>query len=145
MSRVTQLSLRLDVFKFFDIVIFTTIEGNYMNMKTYWVNFKQFWLKLVGLIYPSQIPVGVPAMEKFSNDVLDLYKIPNLPSYHHAIASMVMHMGPQQTRVRKGFIAKTLHKAMANQVAFSILQKLKEQEDQKANVEAKATHEPVQV
>lgn len=116
-----------------------------MSLKTFLTNFKQFSLKLIGLVYPSEIPVGVPAMEKFSNEVLDLYKIPNLPSYHHAIASMVMHMGPQQTRVRKGFIAKTLHKAMANQVAFSVIQKLKEQENQKALVEAEATHEPAQV
>jgi hypothetical protein len=56
---------------------------------------------------------------------------------------MVMHLGPQTTSVKKYWIACSIRKAQANQVAFEVIQKIKE-EEKKAKDEA-ANAQPVQV
>lgn len=97
-------------------------------MKALLTKLTRFSRKLVWGLVPSKLPIGMPALEKFSNEIIDAYSIPNLPSYHHAIASMIMHLGQTQTTVKKSYLAKSIFKAMSNQVCFERIQQIKEQE-----------------
>lgn len=82
---------------------------------------------------PEPIPhKGLHDLEHFSNKVLTIYNIPNLPSYHHALASMIMHLGATTTSAPKVFFAKSIKKAMANQVAFERIQQIKQLEKESA-------------
>lgn len=61
---------------------------------------------------------------------------------------MVMHLGPTTTHVPKMFFAKSIKKAMANEVAFNKIQQLKQEEQdlQKARLADKpeaTTQEPL--
>jgi len=96
---------------------------------------KYLFKRLIWAIVPSKLPVGLEYLNKFSTETLAVYDIPTLPSYYHAIASMIMHLGPQQTHVRRGHIAKTIFKAMSNQVAFEQIQRLKEEAKAKEDAE----------
>lgn len=78
--------------------------------------------------WPSPLPIGRAEFASFADSILETYNIPNLPSYHHAIASMIMHLGPTVTKVPKKFFADSIYKAMANEVAFQKIQELKEKE-----------------
>lgn len=56
-----------------------------------------------------------------------------------------MHLGPQQNTVKRTFIAKSIKKAQANQVAFEQIQKLKEEQKAKEAAEAVANEVEAQV
>lgn len=107
-------------------------------MKKYWLSVKTLFQRFLGRIFATDIPVGLTDFKSFSNKVLDTYSIPNLPSYHHAIASMVQHLGPQTTAVKKYWLARSIRKAMCNQVAFEVIQQIKEEQKAKDALNDKA-------
>jgi hypothetical protein len=104
---------------------------------------KYLFKRLIWALVPSKLPVGLNALDAFSTETLAVYDIPTLPSYYHAIASMIMHLGPQQVKVKRSFIAASIRKAMANQVAFEQIQKLKEEQKAKEDAAKLATEQTV--
>lgn len=56
-----------------------------------------------------------------------------MPSYRHAIASMILHLDTLITHKPKRFFAKAIRKSMANQVAFEKIQLLKDKPEAQEN------------
>lgn len=83
--------------------------------------------KVAGFV-PTALPVGKEEFNKFCASIFYTYDLPALPSYKHAIASMIMHLGPTKAKATKRFFALSVKKAMSNQVAYEIIQDLKNEE-----------------
>ena len=90
--------------------------------------------------FNTQLPIGVTEFNAFCDKVFSTYGIPSLPSYKHAIASMIQHLGPQVDRAPLIFFSISIHKAQANQVAFEVMQQINKDEKAKNA----ASNEPVQ-
>ena len=85
--------------------------------------------------FPKALPHGVTEFEHFCGYVFDTYGIPNLPSYREAVATMIMHLGPTVDTKAPHYFAKSIRKAMSNEVAYSYLQDRRE--EKKAEAAAK--------
>ncbi len=72
--------------------------------------------------FPSPLPVGMAEFDSFANSIFDAYNLPNMPSYRHAIATMIMHLPPTQSRVPKKYFAASIKKAQSNEVAYQVIQ-----------------------
>lgn len=90
--------------------------------------------KLAGRL-PHKLPVGGTEFDKFFDSIVETYDLPNLPSYKHAVATMIMHLGPLQHRVSKHYFYASIRKSMANQVAYDKIQEIKDAERAKAEPE----------
>lgn len=88
------------------------------------------WLAYACAHYPTPLPVGVAEFKAWSDSIFQIFGLPDMPSYRQALASMVMHLGPTVSRQPKAFFAKSVKKAMANQVAYEMIQSLKKQEQE---------------
>lgn len=97
---------------------------------------KQFFLKLYHSAIPMTVPRGLTAMNAFIDKILSLYNLPNDLSYRHAVASMIMHMDKEAYKIRLNHIASALYAAMSKQVAYQVLQDIKQAQDIKAQEEA---------
>lgn len=92
--------------------------------------------------FPSRLPQGMDALDKFILSILDTYDLPNKPSYFNAVATMVLHLPPTQHRASKRYFAKSIMKAIANEIAYGKIQDIKAaDEEAKKNLECK--QEPV--
>jgi GR25 family glycosyltransferase involved in LPS biosynthesis len=107
-------------------LILKKIGHNHKSMKQL---AKKTLLKIFAF-FPQRLPVGAESFNKFCDSIFAIYDIPDLPSYRNAIATMIMHLSPTTDRKATYYFAKSIRKAMANQVAYEIIQKLRE--DQKA-------------
>lgn len=96
--------------------------------------FIKLFKKLLGM-FPVSLPTGMTQIEVFTKDILYTYDVPDMPSYHHAVATMIMHLPPTKHKASKHYFAKSLKKAQANQTAYEVIQKIKEAE--KAEKDAK--------
>lgn len=95
-------------------------------------------LSFVRGFFPSQLPVGLESFHKWADSIFDTYNIPNGSTYRHALASMIMHLGPTTHRKSKWFFVASIRKAQANEVAFDVIQTIKEEDQKKREEEAKA-------
>ncbi len=89
--------------------------------------------RLLSLI-PSALPVGLQEFYIFSDDIIELSgPYADEDSMRFAIATMILHLGPQKSRISKNHFVRSLRKTAANQVAGQIFQdiKVKQQEAQK--------------
>lgn len=94
----------------------------------------------------TALPKGATEFDSFCDSILSTYDIPNFPSYRRTIASLIMHLGPTTTHVPKVFFARSIRKAMANQVAFDKIQQLKKEEQALLDKKPEATtSEPLDV
>ena len=95
------------------------------NFKTWFI----FTAKRFAALFPSKLPTkGAAELDVFCASIFDLYGIPDMPSYRHAIATMIMHLGPQADRKSKSFFARSVKKAMANQIAYELIDHLRKEE-----------------
>lgn len=89
---------------------------------------KRFLKKIKGL-FPEALPVGKEALDEFIVDILKTYNLPDNPSYHRTIATMILHIDQNKHTASKATFAIAIKKAMANQVAFAKIEELKQTED----------------
>lgn len=87
--------------------------------------FKRY-VKYVRGFFPEALPLNYEWMKNFTDDILFTYSLPDMPSYRQAIGTVVMHLGQQTNHKSKYFFAKTVRKAISNQLAYEMLQELKE-------------------
>ena len=104
----------------------------------HFLKLKLLWVR--GL-FPSPLPVGAQAFDAFFATICEVYSLPNLPSYKTAIASQIMHLPATLHKAPMWLFAKSIKKAMANQVAYQIIQdereaQKKKEADEKAKAEA---------
>ncbi|MBK8455593.1 MAG: hypothetical protein IPL34_20145 [Thiofilum sp.] len=95
-------------------------------------------------LFPVKLPTGATAFSAFCSRILSTHGLPDMPSYHHAIASMVMNLSPQTDRKAPYFFVKAVRKAMANQTAYDAIQKIREEEKQKELAPGASTNEAIQ-
>ncbi len=78
---------------------------------------------------PSKLPVGMQAFLDFGDSIVDLSgEFADRKSMKWAIATMIMHLGPQRDRISKQYFVKSLRKTAANQVAQAYMIQLKEEQ-----------------
>jgi hypothetical protein len=88
--------------------------------------------------FPSKLPTsGGTEFDQFTTSIFEAYDIPNLPSYQHAIASMILHLGPQTLSKPKRYFELSIKKAMANEIAFQKIQEIKQLDAEHKKNEAK--------
>lgn len=83
------------------------------------------------------LPRDMPSFEKFWSFIYSTYDFPCLPSYRNAVAAMIQHLGPQVAWKPPLYFAKSIRKAMSNQTAFEVMQRIKEDEKKAQEEEAK--------
>lgn len=88
-------------------------------------------LKKLRGTFSSPLPNHVEAFDQYCDEIFKDYGLPDDPSYRHAIASMIMHLGPTIDRVPRSYFAKSVRKAMSNQIAFLKIEKIREEEKRK--------------
>lgn len=88
--------------------------------------------KVLGRL-PTQLPIGVTSFEAFVNSIFETYDIPNLNSYKHAVATMIMHLGPDQDKKSKYHFARAIRKAQANEIAYQTMQNIRLEEEKAKN------------
>lgn len=103
---------------------------------------KKFCSKLKGFV-PSKLPISAEEFEVFVSQIFSTYDIPDLPSYRHALASMIMHQGPLTHKVPHQFFYRSIKKAQANEVAFNIIQDIKNADKEKLKKETAVEVEPL--
>ena len=75
---------------------------------------------------PSKLPVGVSEFQTWSDSVIELSgEFADRDSMKFALASQVIHLGPQKSSVPKNFFVRSMRKAAANQVASQVFQDIK--------------------
>lgn len=104
---------------------------------------KKIKKKLIQLRYKfdSKLPIGVTEFNEFCDSIIHTYDLPDFLSYRHSIATMIMHLGETATHKPKAWFAKCITNAMAKEVAFEMIQKLKKEMQEKFEAEKKALEE----
>lgn len=91
---------------------------------------RQLLKKLLSYL-PSKLPIGMQEFNEFSSEVIQLSgKFADEDSMKFAIASQMMHLGPQTSSISKQFFIRSLRKAAANQVASQVFQDIKIKQQQ---------------
>lgn len=102
---------------------------------------------------PTPLPVGKEEFETYFKEIAEMYDLPQLLSFKHTLAQMIMHLPVDQYLTPRSYFGTCIKKAMANQVAYEIINEIKAQYEQEAahkaaNVEppeTKPVDEPIQV
>lgn len=102
-------------------------------MNRYFTKAKQFFNKILGF-FPSNLPHGMTEFDKWSNDLIFTYDLPNNDSIKFALATMILHLEPTECDKPKRYFGRAVQKGMAAQVAHGVMQTLKDK--QKAEEEA---------
>jgi hypothetical protein len=108
------------------------LKGDYM---------KRLLKQLLSLL-PTKLPVGMTEFNAWADSIIELSgNYADADSMKFALASMVIHLGPQRSSVAKNHFVRSLRKTAANQVAQAVFQdiKIKQQEAAKAAQQAEAT------
>jgi hypothetical protein len=91
--------------------------------------------------FKEELPRSRPAMDAFFTDIIKTYDLPDMPSYRNAMAVMIMNMGSETIKQSKFSFAKAIKKAMSNQVAYSVIEEIREQQKLEAQKERDANPE----
>lgn len=87
-------------------------------------------LELILSFLPRRLPVGMTEFDKFADRIIRLSgEFADRDSMKFAIASQVIHLGPQKAYVADRFFIKSMVKAAANQVASQAFQDIKQKQD----------------
>lgn len=78
--------------------------------------------------FASPLPTTVWEFDRFCDSIFDAHGFPDNPSYRHAMASAIMHLGPVTDWKPKMFFAKSVKKAMANHAAYDKIRQLEAEE-----------------
>lgn len=87
---------------------------------------KRLLRQVAGLV-PTALPMGVPAFNAWSNDIMSTYDMPtqDVESIRFALASIIQHLGQTTAYKPKVYFALTLKAGAAKQVAGSIFYEIK--------------------
>jgi len=91
---------------------------------------------------PSRLPNGYSEFTAFYQRVITNYQLPDNESFKHAVAVAVMQLSPTTDKAPDSYFASVIRKAMANQVAYSVIEEIRANE--KA-AQQKAKKEPIDV
>lgn len=86
---------------------------------------KKYLLRARHLL-PTSLPIYAEEFTPFLDNLFILYELPDVPNYRHAACSMIMHLSSDTITLRT--LAASIRKAMTNQLAFNLIQKINEDE-----------------
>jgi hypothetical protein len=89
-------------------------------------------LRGISGFFPKKLPVGRTEFDSFCCFLFDTYGLPDNPSHRHAIAGMVLQLESTTCKKAPVFFAKSIRKAQANEVAYSVIQEIRNQEKTEA-------------
>lgn len=89
--------------------------------------FRQYLRKL-DANKPTELPIGRVEFDLWAADVLSLTRLPDNDSTRFALASTIPHQEITKGKLPKAYFAGLLMKSAANQVAFSVMEELKEKQ-----------------
>ena len=95
-----------------------------MKFKDLLDKLKRFSARILSYL-PTSLPVGMTEFDKWSDSVIALSPLPNNSSSKFTVAVMIPHLDSTTARKPKAYFVRALHKAAANQIAYSIIQELK--------------------
>lgn len=104
-------------------------------------------LKKIRAFFPSALPTTMDELNAYTEEVLEVWGISTQDSYRHAIATMIMHLGPTTAYKSKIYFVLSVKKAMANQLAHAKIKELNEAQQKReaaAKLEEAAKHEEEQ-
>lgn len=104
---------------------------------------KQFIKKFKSL-FPSPLPSGMTEFESYATEILELAGAPHNDSTVHAVAVMIMHLGPLESSPPKNKIVRQIRKGMANEVAQQVFVNMQEKHRAKVKAEQEAAVASVQ-
>lgn len=78
--------------------------------------------------FPRPLPIGRHQFDKLCDNLFYTYGFPDLLSYRRTIATMIMHHTNESHMASPYSFARAIKKAQANEIAFAMLQELKEKE-----------------
>lgn len=81
--------------------------------------------------FPKALPTGMTELNAYTDWILETYDLPKFPSYRQSVAAMIMHLGTHVTAKPPRFFARGIKKAMANQVAYEVIQEIRQEEKKK--------------
>lgn len=76
-------------------------------------------------IFPTRLPVGMTEFNIWAQSVIKTYGLPNNDSVVFSLAVMVLHLDSTTDRKPKLYFAKSVRKAMSNQIVSQVIQDLK--------------------
>jgi len=81
---------------------------------------------LLRAFFPSQLPQGMKEFKTFSDSIIDLYNFPkDNDGYVNMIATMIQHFDRTVHATSKYNFSRLMRKAVANEVAYYVIQDLK--------------------
>lgn len=84
-------------------------------------------LKLIKSYFPSNLPVGMTQFEQFANDIVMLAgPLADENSMKYVIASIILNLGPNTSKISKQYFVRSMRKAAANQIAGQVFTNIKE-------------------
>lgn len=86
--------------------------------------------------FPSDLPRGMTKFDEFAKSLISTYDLPDNDSTVFAFAAMISQLSPTTVSKSRRYFANSARKSMANQIAFAIMQTLKDK--QKAEIQAAA-------
>lgn len=82
---------------------------------------------------PRRLPVGLPEFYTWSDRIIALSgKFADPDSMRFALASQIMHLGAQKSKVPDAYFVASMEKAAANQVASQVFQDIKTRQQEAA-------------
>lgn len=85
----------------------------------------------------SPVPVTTDEFNALCEGVFKEHGYPDKPGYRHMVASLILHLPDDAVEVCRKKVAAQIKKAQANEVAFFMIQKAKEEiEAQQKELEA---------
>ncbi len=85
-------------------------------------------IDLIWGLLPQPLPLGMAEFDLWTTRIIRTYGLLDNDSVRFALATMIMHVGPQSSRKSPLYFAKTAKKGMANQIAHGYMQNLKEKQ-----------------
>lgn len=75
---------------------------------------------------PSRLPRSQEEHQEWASSIIALSELEDSETLRHALASLIMHLSPVTTSCPKAYFVRSLQKAVVNDVAFNVLQQLKQ-------------------
>lgn len=72
-------------------------------------------------LFPQPLPRGVKELESFFTKFFSVYDIPHYSSYRLAIATMLMHLGPEVAFKSPFWFYRSVRAAQAKETAYQVI------------------------
>lgn len=104
---------------------------------------KKLWNQLKGLV-PTLLPTGLTEFDAWVESFIETYDLPtkDTDTVKFVIASIIMHLGPQDSYKSKFYFYLTMVSGASKQVAGSVFSQIKEAQKQKDAEATKQLNEP---